>query len=288
MRVRMIAMHSCRKPRAPARRIVRGMLRRDCFHLAARASAAALLAASAYSHVGRAALSAHLPIQAVAFDLFTIFDPRAVTGVAEEIVPGRAAALVETWRTRWFEYAFLRAAAGTYRDFHAVSEDALELAARTHAVTIAPAERRRLVDAYSRLPPWPEAVAALRRMKAAGIALAPLSNFTPAMLCALVESAGLSDAFDHLLSTDAVRTYKPHPRAYQLGVDAFGLPRDAIAFAAFGGWDAAGASWFGYPTFWVNRLGVPAEELTDTPLPTGADLDQLEAWILGNGEQVAP
>jgi 2-haloacid dehalogenase len=52
----------------------------------------------------------------VAFDLFTIFDPRAVTGVAEEIAPGKAAALVETWRTRQFEYAFLRAAAGRYRD----------------------------------------------------------------------------------------------------------------------------------------------------------------------------
>jgi len=40
----------------------------------------------------------------------------------------------------------------------------------------------------------------------------------------------------HVLSTDRVRAYKPDPRAYQMGVDAFGLPRDAIAFGAFGGW----------------------------------------------------
>jgi 2-haloacid dehalogenase len=228
------------------------------------------------------------PIRAVAFDLFTIFDPRGVTQLAEEIAPGTGAALVETWRTRWFEYAFLRAAAGRYRDFGAVSEDALAFAAHVHAVTLAPAERRRLVEAYTRLPPWPEARAALGRLKAAGLALAPLANFTPAMIEALVDSAGLADSFDHQLSTDAVKTYKPHPRAYQVAVDAFGLPREAIAFAAFGGWDAAGASWFGFPTFWVNHLGVPHEELTEAPLASGADLDALEAWVLGGRAKVAP
>ena len=34
--------------------------------------------------------------------------------------------------------------------------------------------------------------------------------------------------------------------------ERMGLRRDEIAFAAFGGWDAAGAKSFGYPTFWGN------------------------------------
>jgi hypothetical protein len=76
----------------------------------------------------------------------------------------------------------------------------------------------------------------------------------------------------------AARTFKPDPRAYQLGIDRFGLPRDQIAFAAFGGWDAAGATWFGYPTFWVNRLGVELDPLA-TPTAIGRNLDQLAAWI---------
>jgi len=32
-------------------------------------------------------------------------------------------------------------------------------------------------------------------------------------------------------------------------------------FAAFGGWDAYGAKSYGYPTYWVNRVNLPAEEL---------------------------
>jgi 2-haloacid dehalogenase len=71
--------------------------------------------------------------------------------------------------------------------------------------------------------------------------------------------------FEHVLSTDQVQTYKPAPRAYQLGVDALGLEREQILFAAFAGWDASGAKRFGYPTFWVNRLDAVPEQLGATP-----------------------
>lgn len=57
-------------------------------------------------------------------------------------------------------------------------------------------------------------------------------------------------------------SYKPDPRAYRLGLDALQLTRNEIVFAAFGGWDAAGATTFGYPTVWVNRFGQPMEVRT--------------------------
>src|SRR5262245_14034207 len=57
------------------------------------------------------ATPAHSKIRAIAFDLFTIFDPRSVTAVAESIVPGRARELCESWRVRLFEYSWLHAAA---------------------------------------------------------------------------------------------------------------------------------------------------------------------------------
>ena len=51
------------------------------------------------------------------------------------------------------------------------------------------------------------------------------------------------------LGTDEARTFKPDPRAYQLGVDALKVKREEILFVAFAGWDAAGAKLFGYPTY---------------------------------------
>jgi 2-haloacid dehalogenase len=85
--------------------------------------------------------------------------------------------------------------------------------------------------------------------------------------------------FEHVLSTDAIRTYKPDPRAYRMAVDAFGIERESILFVAFAGWDVAGAKWFGYPTFWVNRLGTPAEELGAAADAAGRNLDDLVAYV---------
>jgi 2-haloacid dehalogenase len=100
------------------------------------------------------------------------------------------------------------------------------------------------------------------------------------MLRANAENAGLTELFDVLLSTDANRTYKPDPRAYQLGVAWLRVPKREIVFVAFGGWDAAGAKSFGYPTVWVNRFKQPAEELGVRPDVTVTDLDGLLDFVL--------
>jgi 2-haloacid dehalogenase len=64
-----------------------------------------------------------------------------------------------------------------------------------------------------------------------------------------------------------------------MGIDAFGVKREGIVFAAFGGWDAAGAKAFGYPTFWVNRMNLPLEELGFAPDATGATLRDLASFV---------
>ncbi len=58
-----------------------------------------------------------------------------------------------------------------------------------------------------------------------------------------------------------------------------GLERSDILFVAFAGWDVAGSTWFGYPTYWLNRLGSATEELAAAPLDTGADLQSLFTFL---------
>src|SRR5688572_3493042 len=65
------------------------------------------------------------PIRAICFDLFTLFDPRSVVQVAQTVVSERAAELCEAWRARQFQYSWLRASGGQYRDFRAVTLEAL-------------------------------------------------------------------------------------------------------------------------------------------------------------------
>jgi 2-haloacid dehalogenase len=204
-------------------------------------------------------------IQAVAFDLLTIFDPRSVSTLAESIVPGRGKALVEAWHSRQFEYSWLRAAAASYRDFRAVTEESLAYATHSLSLAMTPQIRDKLLRAHEELALWPDARAALETMNKLGLRLAPLTNYAPSMVENLVHRAGLGSLFQELISTDRV--------------GAFGVPRHRIAYAAFGGWDAAGAKWFGFPTFWVNRLGAAAEALTPGPDATGRTLQDLVSWV---------
>ena len=120
---------------------------------------------------------------------------------------------------------------------------------------------------------------ALTRLKQSGYRLAFLSNFTPRMLDACIRSSSLQGLFERVLSTDPAKTYKPDPAAYQLGVDALKLPKESILFAAFAGWDAAGAKAFGYPTFWVNRLNQPAEEPGEVLDGEGSTLADLARYL---------
>ena len=218
-------------------------------------------------------------VRGLCFDLFTLFDPRGVVRVAREVFGERAVELCDAWRSRQFEYGFLRAAAGQYVNFRKVTADALTFAARARGVEVTFAQRERLVDAYSTLDLWPDARERLAAFKQRGLSLAPLANYSPDMLERLIDNAGLRESFDTLISTDAARTFKPDPRAYALGPQRLGLAREEIVFAAFGGWDAAGARWFGFPTFWVNRLGVAPEALEPGPHQSGPDLGALDRFV---------
>jgi len=225
--------------------------------------------------------AARASIRAVLFDAFPVFDPRSVAALAESELPGRGAELTTLWRTRQFEYSWLRVVTRDYADFWQCTDDALRFAAASLNVQLTAAQHERLMNAYLALPPWPDAPPALRALREAGVQLGFLSNFTPVMLEASLRRSGLADMFEHVLSTDRARTFKPDPRAYQLGVDTLRLPRDQIVLAAFAGWDAAGAKRFGYPTFWVNRMQVPPEELGVRPDASGRSLDELVTFVVG-------
>ncbi len=214
-------------------------------------------------------------IKGIAFDAFPIFDPRPVFALAEQLFPGKGAELSNAWRTRQFEYQWLRALSNHYADFWQATEDALVFSCEMLKLDLTPDKRKQLMDAYLELKAWPDAVPALQALKSAGFRLAFLSNATPKILDACIKNSGLVGVVEHVLSTDKIKTYKPDPRAYQMAIDEFNLKREEILFVPFAGWDAAGAKSFGYTTFWVNRLNLPVEQLGVVPDAIGRNLVDL-------------
>ena len=227
-----------------------------------------------------AAVSASPRFKAVAFDYFVLFDPNSIVPAVESEVPGHGLEFTEAWRAKQFEYGFLRSITDRHADFFNVTGDALDYTAEALGVTLSSEARERLLNAYLNLKLWPDAEDALRRLKAAGVKIITIANFSQRMLRENAEHAGITHYFDELLSTEVNGTYKPDPRAYELGIKRLGLHKDEIVFAAFGGWDAYGATSFGYTTYWVNRFGLPAERLDVKPTYTSNDIEGLLQLVL--------
>lgn len=236
-------------------------------------------AATAAFSVTRAAEQGSPAFRALAFDAFPLFDPRPIQALAESLLPGNGAALMNAWRTRQFEYQWLRALGGQYVDFLQATRDSLGFAARQLKLDIPAARQEQLMAAWNDLKLWPDAPEAIRALRARGLRLIFLSNMTAPMLERGLRQAGLDGQFEAVVSTDRIRSYKPDPRAYRLGMEVLGLRMQEILFVAFAGWDVAGAKWFGYPTYWVNRQDAPAEELGVAPDGAGRDLAGLVEFV---------
>jgi 2-haloacid dehalogenase len=221
-----------------------------------------------------------LAVDACVFDAYgTLFDVHSVAARAEALVPGRGAALSQSWRTKQLEYTWLQSlmGIGPREDFAAVTAHALDYALAALSAPITEAERRDLLGAYLTLAPYADVPDALA-------ALAPrprwiLSNGTLAMLEPLVRRCGLEVHLDGVLSVDAAGIYKPSPRVYQLAVDRLLLPAHRIAFVSSNCWDAIGAKAFGFTTFWINRAGAPVDRHGPPPDRIIATLSELPALL---------
>ncbi len=85
------------------------------------------------------------------------------------------------------------------------------------------------------------------------------------MLAGAVDSAGIGEFLDDVLSVEDVGVFKPHASVYQLVPDRFDCGRDEVLFVSSNGWDAAAAAGFGFRCVWVNRAGEPMDRLPWTP-----------------------
>lgn len=242
-------------------------------------SAKLITASAATSLVPNVLAGSNGKIKAIAFDAFPIFDPRPIFGLVKKLYPKVGNEFSLLWRTRIFEYTWLLTSAGQYQDFWECIDNALVFTAKKLEVDLTTENHARLMNAFLSVKAFPDVKPVLSDLKSSGIKLAFLSNMTEKMLNSGIKNSGLEGYFDHVLSTDSVKTFKPDPKAYQLAVDAFGLQRKEIAFAAFASWDAVGAKWFGYPTFWVNRLKFSAENLGFSADGSGTKLSELANFV---------
>ena len=111
-------------------------------------------------------------------------------------------------------------------------------------------DKDELTLAWERLPPWPDAVEGLRRLRAR-YTVCTLSNGNCSQQQALVECARLP--FDRLLSAEDFHHYKPDPEIYLGAAEALGVPPDRVLMVAAHKGDLRAAQVAGLRTAFVER-----------------------------------
>ena len=219
-------------------------------------------------------MSPPLPtVRAVLFDAYgTLFDVYSIGVAAEHRFPGAGERLAVLWRDKQIEYTRLSSMSGRPRSFRDCTRAGLRFAAHALALALDAAGEDELMACYDRLDPFPENRGVLEALRAGGVRAGLLSNGDPDMLAAVVGHADFADLLDPVLSVEGTGRFKTDPATYALGTDALGLPAAEVLFVSSNCWDAIGATWFGYTTLWVNRFGLPLDELGAAPTRTGTSL----------------
>jgi 2-haloacid dehalogenase len=196
---------------------------------------------------------------AYVFDAYgTLFDVHSAVRRHQPALGSDHQAFSDLWRIKQLEYTWVRSLAGRYRDFSALTEEALDFCFARFP-QIDRSLKGDLLDAYRRLDCFAEVPAVLSALRKQGARIAILSNGTPVMLEEAIAAVGIGSLIDDVFSVDALKIYKTAPAAYALVTEALGLDASEIAFQSSNRWDIAGAKAFGFTCHWINRQGAPDE-----------------------------
>ena len=212
----------------------------------------------------------------------SLLDLRALMPAFERVF-GEGNVLYQ-WFGQVLQSALLTVVTGPYADFGKVGRAALEMVAARRGVTLTDTDRQAILGGMRALPPHPDVLPAIRRLKEAGFRLASLTNSPPAVAEAQLTNSGIAPYLDKIMSVDAVRRLKPAAEVYRHAADSFGVGASHIRLVAAHSWDVAGAMRAGCHAAFIARPGMVLDPLFDPPDIVGPDLGAVGERIIAVDE----
>lgn len=215
----------------------------------------------------------------LAFDVGgTVFDWHGtiageVSGLAADrgvdLDPGRFA---NAWRRRMFELlGRVRAGDLPWMDADQLHRLALDDVAAAHPdLELSPADRDALNEVWHRLRAWPDAPAAIERLRRTRTVVV-LTVLSWSLVVDSSKAAGIT--WDGVLSCAFLGHYKPDPEAYRAGLRLLRARPDEVAMVAAHPGDLRAAEAVGMRTAYVDRPDERGPEGRTEPAPGVGDFD---------------
>ena len=176
----------------------------------------------------------------------------AVEVLAPTLSPDQARAAVQTWeRELGVRMDAVLADTASWRPHAELRAEALRAALSPQVASELSAEAwSRLDDVVRQADPWPEAPAALARLRELRTCVA-LSNAGVGELASLSRHGGLG--WHAVVSAESARSFKPDPGVYQTANRLLGVPPEQTMLVAAHPWDLRAAAEQGMATAYVAR-----------------------------------
>lgn len=220
-------------------------------------------------------------IKALVFDQYgTIVDMQSgLTAIAGPFLKskgwtGNPSSFVTWWRRTHFKNSMIDALCDRgHSPYRQIGHRAVSYVMDRCKITYTQDDVRWLVSEIENLKPFPDVVAALHRLRAAGYLLVILSNGDRDMLRAAGPHIGFP--FDHVISVQEAGYFKPHWKTYAKAEEIVGLDRSSCLFVANHAFDCIGAKSYGMRTAFIDRRKRPFGETPHQPDLIVADFAEL-------------
>lgn len=183
--------------------------------------------------------------------------------------------LVPLWFTTMLQHSLVTTVADRYSDFGVIGVACLQMVAKNQGIDLSEDAAKKAVAPIRSLPPYPDVVPALTRLRDAKYRLVTLTNSSDAAVADQLKFAKLDKLFEASLSVEGVGLYKPHAHVYRWAARQMGVDVSECLLVAAHGWDVAGAAWVGMSAAFVGRPGQQPFPLGPTPDLTVATLTEL-------------
>ncbi|MDD5036443.1 MAG: haloacid dehalogenase type II, partial [Methylococcaceae bacterium] len=167
-----------------------------------------------------------------------------------------------------------------YSDFGAIGKAVLEMLANLTRIPLSAEDKTRILQGLLALPPHPEMLESLERLRSAGYRMVTLTNSSPAAVKAQLQHARLSEYFEDSITVDSVHRFKPDLRVYQYAAAQLRTQPGELRLIAAHAWDVFGALQAGWRAAFIARRGAPLFPLGPKPDIVAPDMKAVADALL--------
>ena len=212
-----------------------------------------------------------MPPSVLLFDVNeTLLDIKPLQKAVAEVLMSEDAA--KLWFTTMLQYSLVMTVSHQYASFGDVGAAVLQMLARNRDVVLKVEDATEVLSVIRKLPPHPDVIPALDRLRTHGTRLAALTNSSQEVAEAQIKHASLDGFFERILSVEHTRHFKPHRAVYDWATGQMGVAPGQCMLVAAHGWDIAGAQWAGLRAAFIAREGQQMFPLAEKPDVDAADL----------------